>query len=152
MEKIQNFEDLAGHVLVHCAFDDDSAEFITADGQYLRLTGLDGPPNDCRVWLESFVGDPKDLIGRPILMAEAATSREGSTWTFYKLATSKGYADLRFCGESNGYYCEEAVLCHLGRVDAEPYLKNLSAAERLELDRSIEKTLPAPSGRRTPNL
>lgn len=68
---------------------------------------------DCceSVWLEDVIGDVDDLIGSPILMAEEAISNgEGEAggiyqdWTFYKLATVKGYVTLRWCGESNGYY------------------------------------------------
>ncbi len=68
------------------------------------------------VYIESVVGDLSDLQNSPILHSEeshnSGKEEDGSfTWTFYKLATRKGYVDIRFYGSSNGYYSESAQLC-----------------------------------------
>lgn len=71
------------------------------------------------VYIESVVGDLSDLQDSPILRSEASSNPgencEGTfTWTFHKLATRKGYVDIRFFGESNGYYSEYADLVQYG--------------------------------------
>ena len=74
---------------------------------------------DCceSVYLEDVVGDLDDLVGSPILQAEEVTeenfAREG-LWTFYKLATAKGYVTLRWYGESE--YYSLAVNCSWSRT------------------------------------
>jgi hypothetical protein len=90
----------------------DALYFEQDDGEVFVLTHL----QDCCEWvyIESVDGDLEDLVGAPLLMAEEAIdtneSNYGSdasmTYTFYKLATTKGYVTIRFYGGSNGYYSE----------------------------------------------
>lgn len=104
---------------------DDKLELICTDGSmYVMYHSQDCC--EC-VELESIVGDLADLIGSPILLAEESSNsaedppgysvdrryRESFTWTFYKLATIKGYVDLRWLGESNGYYSESVNLTRI---------------------------------------
>ena len=87
----------------------DVVLFTSTDGRRFRAAHM----QDCceRVQVEDVAGDLSDLIGSPIVMAEEATSTEGlpsdtdvAMWTFYKLATTKGYVTIRWLGDSNGYY------------------------------------------------
>lgn len=74
---------------------------------------------DCceEVYIEDIIGDLEDLKNSPITMFET-TSKYGTveswgdtaTWTFYKIATVKGYVTIRWFGTSNGYYSEEVNL------------------------------------------
>jgi len=68
------------------------------------------------VTIESIVGDLDDLVGAPLLLANESSNSTGGlqdlqtprsnlrTWTFYLFATIKGSVDIRWFGESNGYY------------------------------------------------
>lgn len=109
------FSTLSGLVLTRAErFDDEQIEFETANG---RLFVMHHRQQCCEtVEIESIVGDLQDLVGEPVLLAEevvgeseeAAEAEEYDycTWTFYKLATRKGYVDIRWFGSSNGYYSE----------------------------------------------
>lgn len=65
------------------------------------------------VYVEDICGDVEKLIGHPLFKTEVASKKTdasedcSATWTFYHLATIKGYVDIRWYGTSNGYYSEE---------------------------------------------
>lgn len=117
MTDYPKFEDLAGKTLTRAErIGDEEIIFETTEGKTYKLYHY----QDCceSVVIESVVGDLSDLIGTPILLAEEAVSNdrpsdvptpdycESETWTFYKLRTIKGSVDIRWHGESNGYYSE----------------------------------------------
>lgn len=113
MSQIVKFEDLVGQTLskVENNFNEELI-FTLGNGEKYALWHS----QDCceSVSIEDIVGNLDDLIGTPILMAEEATSEDIQlgqkytdscfVWTFYKLATIKGYVTIRWFGSSNGYY------------------------------------------------
>ena len=90
--------------------------FVTAEGKRFMFAHQ----QDCceRVDINDIVGDLQDLVGSPLLIAEEVSGAtepdeehyESYTYTFYKFATRKGYVDVRWLGESNGYYSESVEL------------------------------------------
>jgi hypothetical protein len=107
-----NIEILVGQTMASVTQkDDDEIIFKTTEGKTYKLHHY----QDCceSVTIESGVGDLSDLVGVPILKAEESSGEVktednygSATWTFYKFATIKGYVDIRWIGESNGYYSE----------------------------------------------
>ena|ERR1700742_1749742 len=92
---------------------DDELYFYTTDKEVYRMSH----EQDCceNVYIEDIAGDLEDLVGEPILSASEESNEQANPdrddweesdmkWTFYKLATIKGYVDIRWFGESNGYY------------------------------------------------
>ena len=120
-------EGLIGKTLVSIVGMEEGSEeiiFTTLDGKQYKMYH----EQDCceSVTVDDVCGDVMDLIGSPLILAEERTSEENPpdvnieyqesfTWTFYHFATIKGYLDLRWYGESNGYYSES--------VDFEEILK-----------------------------
>ena len=123
---IEKFDQLKGMTLA--AVDgakagSDEIVFTLADGSKLKLYHS----QDCceSVSVEDVCGDVASLIGEPLTMAEEATSdknpdgvtkdyQDSFTWTFYRLATVKGYVTIRWYGESNGYYSESVDFAECG--------------------------------------
>ena len=81
------------------------------------------------VYLADIIGNLDNLIGRPITMAEVSNNNfnppehkedyETHTWTFYKLATVRGYVTIRWCGISNGAYSEEVDFVSVENLNIE---------------------------------
>jgi hypothetical protein len=79
---------------------------------------------DCceNVYIEDIVGDLQDLVGERIDLANESFNSGNDddgwggshTWSFYNIATIKGYVTIRFFGSSNGYYSESASLFDIG--------------------------------------
>lgn len=92
----------------------DSITFTCTDGEKFAMLHV----QDCceSVSINDVEGEVSDLIDSPIVIAEEVCSDDypapssdyvdSYTWTFYRLATVRGFVVLRWLGESNGYYSE----------------------------------------------
>ena len=114
--------------------------FETAQGERFMFAHQ----QDCCecVDINDIVGNLQDLVGEPLLLAEEVSGEtpvdfverdhESVTWTFYKFATRKGWVDVRWLGESNGYYGEGVDLLVEGVVvpgEHQPTLSDLLRAK-----------------------
>ncbi len=110
------FHNMIGRVMTEAQGVESGSDFMTLvceDGSKFEFYH----EQDCceSVSIYDVSGDPLDLVGSPIVIAEAISSEDpptdympsdSYTWTFYKFATAKGFVTVRWLGESNGYYSE----------------------------------------------
>ena len=92
--------------------DSDEIVFTTTNGTFKMYH-----EQDCceTVTVDDIIGADK-LVGSVVLDfiekvdytmdAKGNYNEESHTWTFYTIRTSKGYTDIKWYGESNGYYSE----------------------------------------------
>lgn len=130
-----NINELVGKTLVGIQVNKtkDIISFYVAGGETYRLYH----EQDCceSVTIDDINGDLEDLLNTPITLTEEVSNEafekewdnsfisddtgyrknqdgyypDSHTWTFYRLATVKGYVDIRWYGESNGYYSESVT-------------------------------------------
>lgn len=118
-------EQMIGKEFDHIVKGDHKLVFICDEGVFIMYH-----EQDCceDVHIESIVGELNDLLYVPIVRAEEVITRgekdpndeyadDSVTHTFYKLATRKGYVDIRWVGLSNGYYSESVD------IDFRPFAK-----------------------------
>lgn len=120
-------EEMVGKTFTKVYLDEYHTEMIFENDEERYVFFHD---QDCceSVTIEDIVGDLSDLENTPLLKAEESNSADGCadetfrilssevicaesyTYTYYKFATIKGYVDVRWFGESNGYYSESVYL------------------------------------------
>lgn len=103
------------------AKDSDELFFTTACGRQFKMYH----EQDCceTVYIDDVCGDVEDLIDATIIHFEERTDEgdedsedkpnrysESFTWTFYDIQTDKGCVNIKWLGESNGYYSESVRL------------------------------------------
>lgn len=120
MEEIK-FSELLGKILMSIEkvenVEFDELIFTTNEGEMYKMFHDQSCCEEVKI--EDIEGDLNDLIGFPILQAEEVVNSDepkpkssrfiddSFTWTFYKLATIKGYVTIRWLGESNSCYSEK---------------------------------------------
>jgi hypothetical protein len=127
-------------VRVSGSVDGDEMLFETATGERFMFAHQ----QDCceTVRINDIVGDLQDLVGEPMLVAEEVKGAtepdeehyESYSYTFYKFATRRGYVDVRWLGESNGYYSESVELFVEGVSVAETPQTSLGDLLRAKLN------------------
>ena len=101
------------------------------------------------VRIAEIIGDPNDLIGRPLRLCEEAIAPgdlPNSTSTWYKFVTNEGSVTIRWLGESNGYYSEKVDY----KIDKFK-LSDLSN-ESLVIWDTVTKKLPKPLSENEVNI
>lgn len=124
---IPEINDLVGKIFTSVVSTDDTLTFENNSEKFVFYHR-----QDCceGVYIESIVGDLDSLVNEPILLAEEVVSpdtnpdgveppeyQDSFTWTFYKFATLRGYVDVRWYGESNGYYSENVDLQYTNKLN-----------------------------------
>lgn len=120
----EEIQKMVGRVVEDVSQGDDEIAFRFRDGSTAKFYHS----QDCceSVTVDDVNGDWADLYGQELLVADERTNHdsggvyESVTWTFYTFRSLGGSVDVRWCGESNGYYSESVDFCFTeGEYDAD---------------------------------
>lgn len=115
MENLIIYEEMIGKKF------DKVFQYVSPYDKYFIIFELNGIPEfvfyhnqDCceSVYIEDVAGELEDLSLGVITEAEEYTKEAGEevydsgTYTFYKFSSTRGCVNIRWIGESNGYYSE----------------------------------------------
>jgi len=130
-----NFQDIQGMTIKEVdglRIGSEEIVFHTSCGKKFRMYH----ESDCceKVKVVDVSGDKETLVGQMVVLARESSSGDdeeslyyerservkqlsnlvpqfydSNTWTFYTLATIKGWVDIRWLGTSNGYYSESVT-------------------------------------------
>ncbi len=142
------FETLKGKILINIECKgDNEIQFTDSENNIYHMYH----EQDCceEVYIKDICGNLSHLLDSPITMAECIVNKGNigedewgtGTWTFYKLATVKGYVTISWYGESNGYYSEtvdfviEESIKNKRIYDIDLLNKNVEQSNLLQLDK-----------------
>lgn len=142
------FETLKGKILINIECKgDNEIQFTDSENNIYHMYH----EQDCceEVYIKDICGNLSHLLDSPITMAECIVNKGSTdedewgigTWTFYKLATVKGYVTISWYGESNGYYSEtvdfviEESIKNKRTYDIDLLSKNVEQSNLLQLDK-----------------
>jgi hypothetical protein len=138
MSSYADFSELLGKIIIKIESSGDGTDlhFYLSNGAIYQQYH----DQDCceSVSIDDIEGDLDDLIGSRILQADESTNTgnsngESETWTFYKLATIKGYVTIKWYGTSNGYYSESV---NFEKIKEEDPLREIRKAKLEELNKN----------------
>lgn len=128
---LENLSDVLNKTITEIYTDNDTYLIFKLDTEeYLIMYHS----QDCceNVNIEDINGELKNLIGKPLIRADVKSSDKedgtdltknerdeldgDTTYTFYTFATINGYVDIRWYGESNGYYSTAVSLALINSV------------------------------------
>lgn len=101
---------------------DDRLIFHSNEGRYVMMHNQECSES---VYIKDIAGELEDLINTPILFAEEVSNTsktpgdDTQTWTFYKLASIRGYVTICWYGTSEGGYSTSVELLFYPKTQGE---------------------------------